>query len=97
MTHEFNGKARGMPATRAELDHRLRMRATPKLILAPSPGGTLAANVTRMVNEANERRIRALEHVFARDGDKLRKAFRAASPWQKTQKRSLKADFGAEA
>lgn len=78
MTHEFNGKALGRPGTRDELLHRLRMRAKPKVTLFPSPGGTIAATVARSVDEANERRIRALQHAFQRDGAKLRTAFAKA-------------------
>lgn len=78
MTHEFNGNASGAPGTRDELLHRLRMRARPKVTLFPSPGGTIAATVARAVDEANEQRIRALQHAFQRDGAKLRTAFAKA-------------------
>jgi hypothetical protein len=78
MTREFNSKAYGVPGTREELLRRLKMRAKPTMTLFPSPGGTIAASVAKQVNEANERRIAALQHVYNRDGAKLRTAFAAA-------------------
>jgi hypothetical protein len=71
---DFNDKAVPRVATKAELLHRLRQRAAPKIERALTPIGA-TRTVSSAHSNANEMRIRDLRETLGTARQKLRQGF----------------------
>lgn len=74
MNKDFNDKAVPGAATKAELLHRLRQRAAPKVERALTPIGA-TRTVSSTHSNANEARIRDLRETLGTARQKLRQGF----------------------